>query len=221
MAASRHLSRRHFVGGLLTGASALALPAGVLAQTQGRDFMQINPPQPTETAGKIEVLEFFHYGCPHCNHFYPILSPWAAKLPADVVLRKVPVTFGGNPALVNLARLYYTLEALGKLPELDGAVFHAFHSEGLRNLPEERVMQEWAVKKGIDGKKFTEAFKSFGVDGKVRQADIVARNYRVDGVPTLIVDGKFQIITSDDQAAMLGIADKLIARVRAEKTGKK
>lgn len=221
MAEFHRFSRRAFVGTLLSGAAVGLLPETVLAQTPGRDFVPVNPPQPTDVGGKIEVLEFFHYGCPHCNHFYPILSAWAAKLPADVAVRKVPVTFGGNPALTNLAKLYYTLEALGKLPELDGAVFQAMHVDGLRNLPDEKVMLDWAVKKGIDGKKFSEMLGSFSVVGKVRQADNVARAYRVDGVPTLIVDGKFQVVTTDDQSAMLGVADKLIARIRAEKSGKK
>lgn len=216
------LSRRHFVGASLLLAGAAAGPLSpALAQTAGRDYVPINPPQPTDTAGKIEVLEFFHYGCPHCNHFYPLLSAWAAKLPADVVLRKVPVTFGGNPALTNLAKLYYTLEALGKLPELDGAVFQAMHTENLRNLPDERVMQEWAVKKGIDGKKFAETLNSFTVVSKVRRGEQVAKAYRNDGVPSLIVDGKYQIVTLEDQAAMLVTADKLIAKVRSEKGGKK
>lgn len=221
MSESRRFSRRTFVGGLLTAASALSVGAPAFAQTAGRDYMQLNPPQPTEVPGKIEVLEFFHYACPHCNHFYPLLTAWAAKLPGDVVLRKIPATFGSNPALVNLAKLYYTLEALGKLHELDGAVFNAFHVEGLRNLPDERVMQEWAVKKGLDGKKFAETLNSFTVVSKVKRAEQVARAYRNESVPMLIVDGTYQITADESQERMLAVADKLIAKVRAEKTGKK
>lgn len=215
------LSRRQFVGRVVGAASALSLSSPLLAQVPGKDFVAIRPPQPTDVPGKIEVIEFFHYGCPHCNHFHPLLTQWAARLPADVVLRKIPVTFGGNPALVNLAKLFYTLEALGKLAELDGEVFKAFHAENLRNLPEERVMQEWAVKKGVDGKKFAETFASFGVMSKVKRAEQVARNYRNDGVPSLIVDGKYQVVSQEQQAAMLAVTDKLIAQVRAETAGKK
>ncbi len=220
MAEFHRLSRRQFVGGVLTAASMLTVANPVLAQVVGKDYVPINPPQPTDVPGKIEVLEFFHYACPHCNHFYPMLTPWAAKLPGDVVLRKIPATFGGNPALVNLAKLYYTLEALGKLPELDGEVFKAFHVENLRNLPDERVMQEWAVKKGIDGKKFSETLNSFGVVSKVKRGEQVARNYRNEGVPSLIVDGRYQVASMENQAEMLVVADKLIAKARAENASK-
>ncbi len=162
------------------------------------------------------MLEFFHYGCPHCKAFDPLLELWVKKLPADVVFRQVPVTWG-NPQLAGLAKLHLTLAATGDLARLHPQVFDAVQTDKLP-LNTEAAAQEWAVKKGIDGKKFAEAYRSFGVQVGMQRIEKLGRDYKIQGVPTLAVDGKY--FTSGSIAgsheAALKVADQLIARARGE-----
>jgi len=212
------LTRRHFVSSVFAVFSALTVAMPSFAQTAGKEFTLVTPAQPTEDAGKIEVLEFFSYGCPHCADFNPLLTAWVAKLPADVVVKKVPVTFG-RAAWANIAKLYYTLEITGDLHRLEADVFKAIHAER-QNLFEEKALTEWVVKKGVDPKKFAETFGSFGVMSKVKRGDQMAQAYRITGVPALAVDGKY-LIGDMGFNEKLAVADKLIAKVRSEKSGKK
>ncbi len=208
--------RRFGSAALALGAAAAAGPAA--AQSAGREFAVLNQAQPTDEPGKVEVLEFFSYGCPHCADFTPLLTLWAAKLPADVVLRKVPVSFG-RAAWGNAAKLFYALEVTGDVKRLEADVFKAIHQERT-NLFDEKTITAWVTARGVDGKKFTEAFGSFGVQSKLRRGDQLAHAYKIEGVPALAVDGKFLIATLPfDQ--QLAVADKLIARARSEKAGKK
>src|SRR5574343_1655324 len=201
-------ARRSFVTGVFALFSALTVALPAFAQA----YTPITPPQPTEDAAKIEVLEFFSYGCPHCAEFSPVLHAWVAKQPADVVVRKVPVTFG-RAAWVNIAKLYYTLEVTGDLHRLDAEVFKAIHAER-QNLFEEKALTEWAVKKGVDAKKFTETFNSFGVMSKVKRGDQMAQAYKITGVPTLAVEAK-SLLGGRDFNDTLSIADNLIAKARS------
>ncbi len=212
------LTRRHFVSSVFAVFSALTVAMPSFAQTAGKEFTLVTPAQPTEDAGKIEVLEFFSYGCPHCADFNPLLTTWVAKLPADVVVKKVPVTFG-RAAWANIAKLYYTLEITGDLHRLEADVFKAIHAER-QNLFEEKALTEWVVKKGVDPKKFAETFGSFGVMSKVKRGDQMAQAYRITGVPALAVDGKY-LIGDMGFNEKLAVADKLIAKARSEKSGKK
>jgi thiol:disulfide interchange protein DsbA len=148
--------RRHFVGSVFALAALSTAPA--FAQTAGKDYTAIVPPQPSEEAGKIEVLEFFSYGCPHCADFNPLLSAWAAKLPADVVLKKVPVTFG-RAAWANIARLFYTLEILGESARLEGDV--SAPSSASASTVRREVAERWIAKKA-SSEKFADTFSSFG-----------------------------------------------------------
>lgn len=209
-------ARRSFIGAALVAAAAFALP--VAAQVAGKDYTPITPAQPTEDAAKIEVLEFFSYGCPHCAEFYPILGNWIGKQSGDVVVRKVPITFG-RAAWANIAKLYYTLEVTGDLARLESDVFKAIHGERV-NLFDERTLTEWVVKKGVDAKKFGDTFNSFGVMSKVRRGDQLAQAYKIQGVPALAVEGKY-LVGGKDFNEQLSIADKLIAKSRSEKPGKK
>lgn len=177
----------------------------------------ISPAQPTEDAGKIEVIEFFSYGCPHCADFNPLLQAWVAKLPGDVVFRKVPITFG-RAAWANIARLYYALKVTGDLDRLESEIFKAIHNDRI-NLFEEKSLVEWVAKKGVDQKKFSEAFNSFGVVSQVKRGDQMAQSYKIQGVPALAVDGKY-MVGGKDFNEQLAIADKLIAKARSEKSGK-
>ena len=208
-----HHSRRRFLStglGLALGglAGVFGRPAG--AQVQGRDYVLLPQPQAKEDPKKIEVIEFFSYGCGHCNDFYPILKAWVEKLPADVAFRRVPVTW--NAAWANLARLYYTLEATGDLARLDGAVFDALHKERLR-LYDEQSMTAWYVRQGGNAKKFADAFNSFNVMSKLRRAEQEGRAMQIDGVPTLVVEGRYRIQGEDFQR-MLANAEAVIAMAR-------
>jgi len=209
-------SRRNFAGfvfGLFFG-----LTVATPSFAQPTAFTPVSPAQPTEDPAKIEVLEFFSYGCPHCADFNPLLTAWAAKLPADVVVRKVPITFG-RAAWANIAKLYYTLEITGDLHRLEADVFRAIHGERV-NLFEEKALTEWVLKKGVDAKKFSDTFNSFGVMSKVKRGDQLAQAYKITGVPALAVDGKF-LIGDVSFEEKLAVADKLIAKSRSEKSGKK
>lgn len=211
-------SRRSFASTIFALGAALTVAMPSFAQTAGKDYTPINPVQATENAAKIEVLEFFSYGCPHCADFNPLLTAWEAKLPGDVVFKKVPITFG-RAAWANIAKLYYTLEITGDLHRLESDVFKAIHAERA-NLFEEKALTEWVVKKGVDPQKFSDTFKSFGVMSRVKRADQMAQAYKITGVPALAVDGKF-LIGGKDFNETLANADKLIAKARSEKSGKK
>lgn len=210
-------ARRHFVSTVFALGAALTVAMPAFAQTAGKDYNMISPVQPTDDAAKIEVVEFFSYGCPHCGDFNPLVTAWAAKLPIDVVFKKVPVTFGRG-AWESIARLYYTLEITGDLARLEGDIFKAIHSERV-NLFEPGALTEWVVKKGVDAKKFNDTFKSFGVMSKVKRGDQMAQAYKISGVPALAIDGKFMIgeLAFNEK---LAAADKLIAKARSEKVGK-
>ncbi|MGB9354638.1 MAG: thiol:disulfide interchange protein DsbA/DsbL, partial [Azonexus sp.] len=172
-------ARRSFVTTIFAIGAALTVAMPSSAQTAGKDYTLISPAQPTEDASKIEVLEFFSYGCPHCADFNPLVTAWAAKLPGDVVFRKVPITFG-RAAWANIARLYYALKVTGDLDRLESDVFKAIHNDRI-NLFEEKPLLEWVAKKGVDQKKFAEAFNSFGVMSQVKRGDQMAQAYKIQG----------------------------------------
>lgn len=211
-------ARRSFITTIFALGAALTMAMPSSAQTAGKDYTLISPAQPTEDAGKIEVLEFFSYGCPHCADFNPLVTAWAAKLPGDVVFRKVPITFG-RAAWANIAKLYYALKVTGDLDRLESDVFKAIHNDRV-NLFDEKSLLEWVAKKGVDQKKFAEAFNSFGVMSQVKRGDQMAQAYKIQGVPALAVDGKF-LVGGKDFNEQLANADKLIAKARSEKSGKK
>lgn len=181
----------------------------------GRDFELVQPPQPSEK-GKVEVLEFFSYACPHCHELEPMLHKWAAKLPADVVLRRVPVTFN-RPEWSVLARLYLTIEALGQGDRLHGAAFDAVHKKRLA-LHKEGVAQEWLAQNGIDAAKVGETWRSFAVAGGMQRLQQLATAYRVDGVPLLVVAGRYKTSASltGDYLRMFEVVNDLIVRARRE-----
>ena len=180
----------------------------------GVDYLSLDKPAPTESAGKIEVVEFFWYSCSHCNRFEPQLEQWVKKLPKDVVLRRVPVAF--RPDFEPQQRLYFVLEALNKVDELHKKVFYAIHVEKqpLNTLP---LIADWAEKQGIDKAKFIEAYNSFPVATKTRKATLLQDAYKIDGVPALGVAGKFYTSGSVAQSMerALVVTDHLVGIVRA------
>jgi thiol:disulfide interchange protein DsbA len=213
------MQKRNFLSAVLTLAAALLITAGP-AQAQlaaGRDYVPINPPQPTENAAKIEVIEFFSYGCPHCADFHPLISQWAAKLPPDVVFKRVPVSFGRSQ-WGNIGKLYYAAEAIGEMGRLDGAAFHAIHQKNVK-LYDDATIIEWAAQQGVDSRKFSEAYNSFGVQSKMKRADQMVQAYKVQGVPAIAVDGRYMVLNEGVKGyeELLARADKVIGKVRSEK----
>lgn len=214
---------KRFTGWLSAIAITLLLTA-LPAQAQvtvGRDYTLIEPAQASDNPAKIEVLEFFSYGCPHCSDFHPTVSNWSSKLPADVVFKRVPVSFG-RAQWASLSKLYYALEAIGELPKHDGAAFEALHAKGLK-LYDDKSILEWVTARGVDARKFGDAYNSFGVVSKVKRADQMVQAYKVQGVPALAVDGKFMVLNEgikghDDLVAR---TDKVIDKARADRTKKK
>lgn len=213
------MSKRMHVPGFLLLLAAICTAAAIPVQAaepvavEGAQYRVIPSAQPTASPGKIEVLEFFSYACPHCNDFYPQVSAWAAKLPKDVVFNRVPVGFG-RPAWVNLARAYYALKASGDFERLDGALFHALHEEHL-NLVDEGSLADWVGKQGGHADKFAAAYTSFGVNNDTERADEMVQSYTVDAVPTLAINGRY-IVLGDSYEQILANADKVIAMVRAQ-----
>ena len=203
----------------LSAAMALSLTAAVAgAEPQaGRDYVAVVPPQPTSDAKRIVVTEFFSYACPHCAAFYPPLSKWAAALPKDVLFERVAVVVGHTP-WTKPAQLFYTLNALGKADSLDAAIFSAIHRENVGLSTDDQVI-DWVAKHGVDRTEFTNAFNSFSIKSFVGRGDQLAKTYRLSGVPTLVVDGKYMVSINDDGVFtdQLGIVDQLIAKARAER----
>lgn len=210
-------ARRQFA--LRLGAVGLALPwlgSSALAQAdiaEGREYTRLKEPVAVPANGKVEVLEFFGYWCPHCAAFEPTLEAWAAKLPADVNFRRMPVAF--SAAQESYQRLYFGIEALGVIDKLHGKVFTAMHGARQR-LDKDSEIIALANANGVDGAKLIEAMKSFSVAAKLAQARQAAQAYRVDGVPTLAVAGRY--ITSVGQAGSharaVQVLDALIQRSR-------
>jgi thiol:disulfide interchange protein DsbA len=218
------MQRREFSQAALAAASAgtlAALPLSVQAQgkppAEGKDYLLLSKPAPSEApAGQIEVVEFFWYSCPHCNEFEPQLEAWAAKAPKDVSLRRVPVSF--RPDFEPQQRLYYVLEALGKVAALHKKVFYAIHVEK-QTLNTADLVTAWAQKQGIDKAKFTELYNSFPVNMKARKATQLQEAFMVDGVPALGVDGRYYTSGSlaGNMARALTVTDHLLTLARSSK----
>lgn len=202
---------------LLLAALAVAVlsvsPVMAQAPVEGKQYTRLQMPQPTEQAGKVEVIEFFWYGCSHCSDFEPLLQPWVKKLPANVVFRKVPAVFNPNWALG--ARLFYTIEALGLTERLNVAAFNAVQKERI-NLNDEKAVGDWAARQGADRQKFLDMYKSFAVDGKVRKAAEMTQEYGFSGVPALVVGGKYLLASVGTLEDLLRVTDFLIAKNRTE-----
>ena len=220
-AAPMRLTRRDFSSCLIGAGLGSALP-GAFAQaapTEGVHYVRLAEPAPAP-AGKIEVIEFFWYECPHCNALEPALDAWAGRLPDDVAFRRVPVWFREEP-FGPQQRLYYTLEALGLVPTLHRKVFQTIHGERTR-LRTAEDMAAFALRNGVDPMAFMTAFNSFGVQTKAQQARQTASAYKIDAVPAMGVQGRYYTNGNLANAGlppgpidrMLGVVDALIGKVR-------
>jgi protein dithiol oxidoreductase (disulfide-forming) len=194
--------------------TANAQPAGPTLWQPGVNYTLIVPAQPTSVpAGQIEVLEFFWYACPHCYDLDPQVEAWRKAKPAYVTFTRVPVTW--SPGHRELARLFYTLQALGKLDQLHTDVFKEIHVNGNPLVAQdgdeaetERIQAAFAKKEGIPEDEFNKAYHSFGVDQELQKADSLVQRYRIDGVPTFVVNGKYLT-----DARLAGSHERLMALV--------
>jgi protein dithiol oxidoreductase (disulfide-forming) len=192
----------------------VALSFGAAAQQQRAPFEVLSPPQPVEANGKIEVIEFFWYGCPHCYALEPAVNAWVKKAPKDVTFKRVPAVPSEQWGV--LAYMYYTLEAMGLLEQNHAKVFDAIHKDG-KNLNNRKMRDEWLAKNGIDVAKFAEVEKSFAVNSKVKRAAQMTAAYKVDGVPRVFVNGKYWTAPElVGQERMFETVDQMIAMARKE-----
>ena len=183
----------------------------------GKDYTLLKQAQATHSGNKIEVLEFFFYGCSHCFKLHPFISAWEKKLPKDVALTYIPAVF--NPTWEVSTRTFYALEAMGQLAQLHDALFNAWNVDN-RELVDEASTTDFVVKHGVDRKKFSDAYNSFSMQSKVVRAKQMGQTYGIRGTPTLIVDGKY-LITGLHPAETMQVLNALIDKARKERTGKK
>ena len=223
------LARRDFSLGLVVaglGGAGLSLPSAAQGgwPTEGTNYVRLQQPAAVAAAGKLEVVEFFWYECPHCNDFEPALEAWAKKLPGDVVLRRVPVWFQEVP-FASQQRLFYTLETLGLSATLHRKVFAAIHNDRARlRTPED--IAAFALKNGADPIRFMTVYSSPEVAATCQKARQLAEAYKIDAVPAMGVQGRFYTngnLANTGQPAkgpaagnerLLAVVDTLLARVR-------
>ena len=205
---------------LLSAFSGLFLAFAACAQdspVEGVNYIELKPPQAVESSGKIEVLEFFWYRCPHCYALEPDLESWAKRLPRDVQLKRIPGILNDDWAID--ARIFYTLEAIGELERLHRPLFDTIHQQGgvrLRGDAFAKWTADWLATQNVEMARYDAAFRSFTVESKLRRAAQMSRAYRLDGVPTLAVQGRYLVVATTSRKAMLAAADFLIGETRRQ-----
>jgi len=207
-------------GRLIFGLAALLLCAAAAGQqrpVEGKDYLALNPPQPVEASGKVEVTEFFWYRCPHCYNLEPALQEWVKKLPRDVNFRQVPAIFNDEWALD--ARIFYTLETTGDLARVHGGLMDAIHRQGGNRLKGEAYMKwiaDWLGKNGVDPAKYDTTLRSFSVETKLKRAVQLTQAYKLDGVPAISVQGRWLVSASMVGApqSMINVTDYLTGEAR-------
>lgn len=188
--------------------------AQVLAEpVMGTDYKLIEPAQPTHSGKKIEVLEFFFYGCSHCFHLHPELTAWEKKMPKNVDLVLVPTVF--NPNWEPMAYTYYALEVMGQNRKLHNDLYEAWNVNNI-DLSDESKIADFVSKHGVDGKKFGEIYHSFTVQSEVTRSKQMTQAYGIRGTPTLIVDGRY-MITGLSPTDTIKVLSQLVEKVRKER----
>jgi thiol:disulfide interchange protein DsbA len=193
--------------------AAAALAPAALAQPQQAPFLYVEPPIATDSPGKIEVVEFFWYECPHCYELDPLLERWVPKLAKDVQFRRVPATFNDRWRLS--ARVFYALESMGLEDKLHKPLMDAIHRDRMR-ITDDRQLAEWLGKQGVEVAKFQAALKSFAVESRLKRAEQLVRDSRIDGVPALMVQGRYLVTAQGGSQRMIDTADALIGKARKE-----
>ena len=194
---------------------ALLFCAGqaIAAPELGRDYKLLNPPQPTHSGNKVEVLEFFFYGCIHCFHLHPKLSAWEKTMPKDVELTFVPTIF--RSSWEPMANTFYALQFMGQRKRLDDALYDAWNVNNI-DLRDEDKIAAFLAKHGVDSKKFESLYNSFTVETEVRRSKQMMLNYHIMGTPTLVVDGKY-VIEGLEPSDTIKVLDAVVARARRER----
>jgi thiol:disulfide interchange protein DsbA len=194
--------------------AAAFFAAAALAQGTPQ-YTELNPPQPlvADDASKIEVVEFFWYGCPHCYNIEPLVEKWKKTLPADAVFRPFPAVF--NARWGHDAAIFYTFEALGVLDKVHRPFFDAIHRDHLRT-DDPKALDEWVKKQGIDPKKFEDTMKSFSIQAKVRRAAQLTAAYKIDGTPAFAVAGRYTVSAEQggSREGMLKTVSYIVDKVR-------
>jgi thiol:disulfide interchange protein DsbA len=199
------------------GTALWSAPAHAQKIEAGTDYLVVDPRAPVEApAGKIEVVEFFWYSCPHCNAFEPMLAGWIKKLPKDVAFRRVPVAFRDD--FVPQQRLFYALDAMGLIEKLHAKVFAAIHVEK-QQLVRGDAIGDWVAAQGVDRAKFMEQYNSFSVASKATKGAQLQNTYKVEGVPALGVAGRYYTDGSlaKNMERALQVVEALVLGVRAGK----
>lgn len=212
-------------------ARVLAVLAGLLfslsvfaqnAPEEGLDYVQLMPPQVTDAPGKVQIIEFFWYRCPHCYALEPDLEAWLQRLPADVQFRRIPGILNEDWAIDG--RVFYALQAIGEHERLHRPLFDAIHREGATRLRGEayaKWVAEWLARQNVNMAKYDAALHSFSVESDMRRAAQLARAYGISEVPTLAVQGRYVLITGVSRRKMLATADYLIGEARRQLAGSK
>jgi len=205
---------------LLSALSGLLIAFASFAQgspVEGTDYVEVKPAQAVDTPGRVEVIEFFWYRCPHCYALEPELEAWVKRLPRDVQFKRVPGVLNEDWAVD--ARIFYALESIGEVDRVHRALFDAIHKQGgvrLRGDAFAKWVAEWLGKQKVDMAKYDAALHSFSVESKLRRAAQMASAYKLDGVPALTVQGRYVVLASTSQKAMLATAESLIGEARKQ-----
>ena len=204
------------IKGLMIAAALFISGTAFATAELGRDYKLLNPPQPTNSK-KIEVLEFFFYGCSHCFHLHTPLSAWEKTKPKDVVLTFVPTIF--RDSMEPMARTMYALESMGQFEKLHDALYRAWNVDN-KELYDEASIGDFVAKHGVDRAKFSAAYNSFSMQSKVERARQMIRSYGINGTPTLVVAGRY-VITGLQPDDTVRVLKEVVAMARQGRTGKK
>ena len=201
---------------ILMSVGFVSLPVLSDGLTEGKDYTILASPQPTDGSGKIEVLEFFWYGCPHCDNLHPHIKAWLKNKPEDVSFRYVPTIF--RPSWVPGAKIFYAIEAIKATDILHDKVFDAIHRDKI-DLNKEPILFGWVEKQGIDREKFEKTYRSFSVQNQVARSTQMSRQYQLTGTPSVVVGGKY--LTSGSMGGSpqntIKILEKLVEKTRQER----
>ena len=197
-------------------AAVLSSPAGAQGSQKpqkGANYVELTPAQPTDSPGKVEVVEFFWYGCPHCYKLEPLVNLWEKKLPKDAVFKRVPAVFNEQWGIA--AQVYYTLDALNEEHRLRAPLFDAIHKENLK-ITDESDVTAWMGKHGVDPARYKATFHSFAVQTALNRATQMTKTYGITGVPTFVVQGRYVAGAelNGDEQPLLDVTSYLIDEVK-------